>query len=103
MLKPTAPAKEFEKYDFKKCRGDAGKNGCYYLCVASGSKMLFVSDMCFDVQDWEDDDPRIHQKANCKYRDIRTVLDIVYQLIKDNMLESDCIRETEQIREGEWA
>lgn len=91
MLKPTVPAKEFEKYGFKKCRGDAGKNGCYYLCVARGSKMLFVSDVYFDVRDWKDDDPRIHQKANCKHRDNRVCLDIISRLIQDGMLESDCV------------
>ena len=91
MLRPTTEARAFEKYGFKKCRGDAGKHGCYYLCVARGSRMLFVSDVCFDVQDWNTNDPRIHKKANCKYRDIRTVADIVYQLIKDGMLESDCV------------
>ena len=91
MLKPTVPAKEFEKYGFKKCRGDAGKHGCYYLCVARGSKMLFVSNVCFDVQDWENDDPRIHQNANCRYRDYRTYLDIIFRLMQDGMLESDSI------------
>ena len=89
MLQPTKPPKEFEKYGFKKCKGDYGKNDCYYLCIARGCKMLFVSNVCFDIQDWKPDDPRIHKKANCKYRDIRTALDIVYQLIKDGMLVSD--------------
>ena len=91
MLKPTVLAKEFEKYGFKKCNGDASKYGCYYLCVFRGCKMLFVSNTVFDIQDWDTNDPRIHQKANCKYRDRRTALDIVYQLIKDGMLESDCV------------
>lgn len=89
MLRPTKPPKKFEKYGFKKCKGDYGQNGCYYLCVTRGCKMLFVSNTCFDVFNWENDDPRIHKKANCKYRDKRTVLDIVYQLIKDGMLVSE--------------
>ena len=90
MLRPTKPPKEFEKYGFKKCKGEYGQDDCYYLCVARGCKFLFVSNIVFDMQDWEDDDPRIHKKANCNYRDMRTELDIVYQLIKDDMLYSDC-------------
>ena len=50
--------------------------------------MLFVSNKCFDVNDWNDDDPRIHKKPNCKYRDKRTYLDIIYELIKSGMLKS---------------
>lgn len=40
MLIPTVKAKEFEKFGFKKCKGKYGKQGCYYLCVARGCKML---------------------------------------------------------------
>lgn len=54
--------------------------------------MLFVSDVCFAVNDWKEDDPRIHKNANCRYGDQRDWLDIVYRLIKADMLESD-IRE----------
>lgn len=50
--------------------------------------MLFVSDVCFAVNDWAENDPRIHKRANCRYRDERDWLDIVYLLIKNNMLRS---------------
>ena len=50
--------------------------------------MLFVSPAIFDVNEWRDDDTRIHKKANCRYRDNRTYLDIIYDLIKADMLES---------------
>ncbi len=89
MLIPKVKAKEFEKFGFKKCKGEYGKNGCYYLCVSRGIKLLFVSDNCFDIQNWRDDDPRIHKDANCRYRDRRTYLDILYDLIKADMLVSD--------------
>ena len=92
MLIPTVEAKEFEKFGFKKCKGEYGKNGCYYLCVSRGVKMLFVSDVHFDVNDWDDNDPRIHKDANCRYRDNRTYLDIIYELIKADMLRSDCVK-----------
>lgn len=54
-----------------------------------GLKMLFVSDVCFAVNDWKDDDQRIHKNANCRYSDQRDYLDVIYQLIKADMLESD--------------
>ena len=59
---------------------------CYYLCVVKGRKMLFVSNICFDVFFWNKDDPRIHKNSNCKYRDKRDYLDIVHELIKNGML-----------------
>ena len=88
MLIPTVPAKEFKKFGFKKCAGEYGKSECYYLCVSRGIKMLFVSNEYFDVNSWKDDDPRIHKKPNCKYRDKRTYLDLIYELIKAEMLKS---------------
>lgn len=48
MLRPMVPAAEFEKYGFKQCKGKRYEN-CYYLCVARGCVMLFVSDVCFAV------------------------------------------------------
>lgn len=85
MLRPKVDVKEFEKFGFKKCK--APYNECYYLCVSRGVKMIFVSQVYFDIFDWKDDDPRIHAKPNCKYRDNRTYLDIVYGLIKADILE----------------
>ena len=85
MLFPKSCAKDFEKFGFRRCKGESN---CYYLCIARGCKMLFVSDVFFDVQDWDDSDPRIHKKPNCRYSDRRTYLDIVYDLIKADMLES---------------
>lgn len=90
MLIPKVEAKEFEKFGFKKCKGEYGKGGCYYLCVSRGSKMLFVSSAIFDVNEWRGNDPRIHKDANCRYRDRRTYLDIIYELVKADMLISDC-------------
>lgn len=96
MLIPIAKAKEFEKFGFKKCKGEYGKQGCYYLCVSRGVKMLFVSDVYFGVNDWDNNDPRIHKDANCRYRDNRTYLDIIYELIKADMLRIDCAKGAKQ-------
>lgn len=90
MLIPKVKPNKFEKFGFKKCKGEYGKDGCYYLCVARGAKMLFVSLAIFDVNEWRENDPRIHKDANCRYRDSRTYLDIIYELIKADMLISDC-------------
>lgn len=51
--------------------------------------MLFVSDSYFGVNDLDKNDPRIHKDANCRYKDNRTALDIIYELIKENMLKSE--------------
>ena len=88
MLIPTCEAKNFEEFGFKRCKGAYGDLGCYYLCVAKGRKMLFVSKNIFDIFDWCKDDPRIHKNPNCKYSDRRDYLDIIYDLIKAEMLQS---------------
>lgn len=88
MLKPKVRASEFKKFGFKRCKGIPKELECYYLCIARGCKMLFVSDSYFGVNDWDKNDPRIHKDANCRYKDNRTVLDIIYELIKADMLES---------------
>lgn len=87
MLKPKVPVEEFEEFGFKKCRGIP--KDCYYLCVSRGVKMIFVSPVMFDIQDWREDDPRIHKKPNCRYSDRRTAEDILYELIKADMLERE--------------
>lgn len=89
MLRPKVNVKEFEKYGFKKCRGSYGRNDCYYLCVARGMSMIFVSPVTFAINDWKKDDPRIHSHPNCRYRDWRTAIDILYELIKADMLERE--------------
>lgn len=97
MLIPRVKAKEFIKYGFKKCKGIPSDTDCYYLCVAKGQKMLFVSNIFFDVFDWDKDDPRIHKNPNCKYRDKRDYLDIVYELIRNGMLTSIYSKDGERI------
>lgn len=89
MLKPKMKASEFVKYGFKHCKGIPKQLECYYLCVTNGRQMLFVSDEYFDVIDWDENDPRIHKNANCRYSDERTALDIIYELIKADMLKSE--------------
>jgi len=89
MLVPNVDIKEFFKIGFRRCRGRAGKVGYYYLCISRGRKVIYVSPFLFDIQDWEDDDPWIHVRPNCRYRDRRDVFDFLYQLIKSGMLKGD--------------
>lgn len=44
--------------------------------------MIFISPVMIDILPWRDDDPRIHKNANCKYKDIRTALDIVCEMVE---------------------
>ena len=87
MLIPNVDMKEFEKFGFKPCRGLPKGLQCYYLCVARGCKYIFVSPKCFMVEEWRKDDLRIHDRPNCRYRDHRTAIDILYDLIKAGMLK----------------
>lgn len=87
MLKPKVNIKEFEKYGFRHCKGIPKEFDCYYLCVSRGCSMIFVSPYIYAINDWDVKDKRIHKRANCKYRDHRTALDITYELIKADMLE----------------
>lgn len=80
MLKPTQPLEDYEKYGFRKCKGLYGKNSCYYLCVSRGCQMIFLSPSIINIQPWLDNDPRIHTRPNCRYRDSRTALDIICQM-----------------------
>lgn len=84
MIKPIVNIKEFEKLGFKKCKKPYKQ--CYYLCVARGIKMIFLSPVMVDIIDWKDDDPRIHKKANCRYRDGRTALEIIVEMAKKGMI-----------------
>ncbi len=87
MLIPTVPLEEFLKRGFKRCKKPY--NHCAYLCIAKGIKMIFVSDVHFAVNPWNECDPRIHKNANCRYKDHRDADDIVYGLIKAGMLRSE--------------
>lgn len=89
MIKPTKPIETYKDYGFKKCKGEYGENGCYYLCVARGCKMIFLSQACLIILDWEDDDPRIHVRPNCKYKDPRTALEIVVELAINGLISTE--------------
>lgn len=87
MLVPTVSMKEFEKVGFKKCKKPY--NGCYYLCFSRGIQYIFLSPVMIDIVKWEDDDPRVHKNANCRYRDCRTAQDFMCELIKAGMVSTD--------------
>lgn len=91
MLIPTVDMKEFEKAGFKKCKKPY--DSCYYLCVAKGIQMIFLSPVMIDIIKWDEKDLRIHQNANCRYRDGRTALEIMCELIKNNMVTCDYLKE----------
>ena len=86
-LKPIVPLSEFSsRFGFKRCKGLYGDNGCYYLCVATDSKMIFLSPKLIEVISWNDFDPRIHAKPNCRFRDPRPSEILMYEMIKADMI-----------------
>ena len=86
MIKPTKPIEEYKKYGFRKCKGSAGKLNCYYLCVSRGCEIIFISPAMIDILTWEDDDPRIHKNPNCRYRDTRTAIEILFEMAMNGLL-----------------
>lgn len=49
--------------------------------------LYLFSPKCFMIEDWRKDDSRIHANPNCKFRDNRADIDILYELIKAGMLK----------------
>jgi hypothetical protein len=95
QVKNNIDMKLLEKYGFKKIKG-AGKLDIYYMCISCGIEFIFISPVHFDIIKWEDNDSRIHKKANVPYgyeSDI-TALDIVCKLIKDGILYTKYFKET---------
>lgn len=87
MLVPLKPLiQNPEQYGFKKCKKPY--NNCYYRCFAPGAKMMFLSKYMVDVTDWDNTDPRIHSRANCLYRDIRTAEDYLCELIQLGVVDT---------------
>lgn len=87
MLIPIVDMKEFEKVGFKKCKKPYDQ--CYYLCFARGIEYIFLSPVMIAINKWKDEDPRIHKNANCRYRDKRTAIEFMCELIQNNMVTCD--------------
>ena len=87
MLIPTVDIKEFEKIGFKKCKKPYDR--CYYLAFARGKQYIFLSSKMLNIVKWEENDPRIHKNANCRYKDKRTALEFMCELVKEGYVSLD--------------
>ena len=84
-IKDNVDLKELQKYGLKK---QPKPYSGYYLCVSRGVQILFVTGArIIMVEKWRDYDPRIHKRPNCKYRSNKTILDVLYILIKEGLVE----------------
>ena len=102
MLVPLRPLIENPKqYGFNKCKKPY--DNCYYKCFARGVKMMFLSKYMIDIIDWDDDDPRIHIRANCLYRDTITAEDYLCELIQLGLVDTHYGKKamTEKIKAAE--
>ena len=79
--------KILEKLGYKKCKGSYGKAGLYYKCLSHGAKIIFLGYDLY-VTDWNDTDPRIHTKPNCKYKYQNDFYDEIYMLIQAGIVKS---------------
>lgn len=73
----------------------------WYRCVPVGSKLIMVSvadktttsDLSriitgeILIDHWYSNDPRIHKIPKCRYSDKRDVYEVLYDLIKDGLIE----------------
>ena len=75
-----------EQHGFRQCKKPY--YNCYYRCFARGIKMMFLSKYMVDIIDWKDNDPRIHSRANCAYRDTRTAEDYLCELIQQGLVDT---------------
>ena len=85
MIVPLKSMEEFEKIGFKKCKKPY--NECYYLCFSRGIQYIFVSSVMVSIVKWTDDDPRLHKNVNCKWRDNRTALEFLCELVKNGYVD----------------
>ena len=89
-IKKDVTADQLAKHGFKRCKKPYPG---YYLCVARGVQIIFIGDGIF-VDDWHiNDDPRVHKRPNCKYKSNKTVIDVIYDLIMDGLVEKKEIGE----------
>lgn len=87
MLVPLKELKDNpQQYGFKRCKKPY--YNCYYRCFARGVKMMFLSKYMIDIIDWKDDDPRVHRRPNCLYRDNRTAEDYLCELIQQDLVDT---------------
>lgn len=87
-IKDNLDFKELEKFGLKK---QPKPYTGYYICIARGIKILIVcpneGNRQIIIDKWYDNDPRVHKRANCKYRSDKTVYDVLYDLIKADLVE----------------
>jgi len=87
-IKDNIDLKELEKFGFKK--QPKGYYG-YYRCIARGVKVIFV--LCDEagrrikIDKWYDNDTRVHKYPKVKYRSNIQVYDVLYDLIKADLIE----------------
>ena len=49
-----------------------------------------------NIVKWEGSDPRIHKNANCRYKDKRTALEFLCELVKEGYVSLDYIEEEDK-------
>ena len=88
MLKPTVDVSKFEKFGFKKAKGEYGKVDCYYRILPWESKIAIATPKIFEIQNYINDDPSVYKsdKMNIRVNDRTRSLELIYDLIKANML-----------------
>lgn len=87
-IKDTVTEKQLSEFGFKRCKKPYGQ--LYYLCLSHGSNVIFIGNGIY-IYDWNEDDPRIHKNANCKYRCRDIYMDVLYDMTMQGLIEKRMI------------
>ena len=92
-IKDNVDLKELEKYGFYSYKFSRTIT-YWYRCFAYGCKVIVIN-MYREllIQDWQDNDPRLHAKPKCHYKDRTAVDELLYDLINGGLIEKAPVNE----------
>lgn len=92
-IKDNVELTELEKYGFHSYKVARGITN-WYRCFAHGCKLILITKQKnLLIQDWQEDDPRIHAQPKCHYRDRTSYDEVLYDLITAGLVEKAPVNE----------
>lgn len=61
----------------------------YYRCFAHGARLILINDQNREVyfDKWYEDDNRIPKNPKCRYKDLTTIEEVLFDMISDGIVE----------------
>ena len=92
-IKDNIELSELEKYGFHSYKVARSITN-WYRCFAYGCKLILITKQKnLLIQDWQEDDPRIHAQPKCHYRDRTSYDEVLYDLITAGLVEKAPVNE----------